>query len=567
LITPRYYQSEAAEANWQHMLTRPGNCLTVLPTGAGKSLLIAMLCQRAVMEFKGRVIVLAHRKELLIQNADKIKALMPGVDIGIYSAGLNSRDVDHDVIVAGIQSIHNKAHLLGRRHLVIPDEAHLIPASGEGMYRSFLTDLAKLNPKLRVAGLTATPYRTGEGKLCGEKNLFQEICYSASVSKLISEGYLSNLITLPADNSVDTSKLHIRAGEFRNDEMLSLFEGEEKVNAACGEIVAKTLGRRSILVFCPGVFHAAATAKKLHALTGEEVGIVTGETPAMERAALLARFKAGLLRWLVNVDVLTTGFDAPNIDAIAILRATMSAGLAAQMVGRGLRICPEKTDCLILDFGQNFKRFGPLDSDTYGHEQVRERVKGDRDAPTKECPSCEELCPISARKCPECDWLFPPPDLAKHETNPDGSAILEKDIIPDRWAVDAVNFSRHAGKEGKQDTLRVDYTCRNPDETGDMAAIKTVSEWVCLEHDGYAGKKAGLWATARTLAPVTGIDSAVGLWKRGAFASPSFITTRPDGRFTKIVSVELDPRPETWEEETENEASMVDAFDSDDIPF
>ncbi len=573
MFEPRWYQREAVEACWQHLCDRPGNPLIVLPTGAGKSLVIAMLCEQAVRQFNGRVIVLAHRKELLVQNAEKIKALLPDLDIGIYSAGLKSRDVEHDIVLAGIQSVHDKAHLFGRRHFVIPDEAHLIPSSGDGMYRTFLTELRKLNPNLRVAGLTATPFRTGDGKLCGNANIFQEICYSASVSRLISEGFLSNLITLPASASVDTSGLHVRSGEFVSSEMEALFNDEAKIFAACTEIVLKTAGRRSTLVFCPGIYHAEKTRAKIEELTGEECGIVTGSSGSLERASTLARFRDGSLKRLCNVDVLTTGFDAPGIDAIAVLRATMSPGLFAQICGRGLRTASQKENCLVLDFGENLKRHGPLDSESFGITLNSGRGKGNGDAPTKTCPACEEAVPISALVC-ECGWKFPAPSLAKHGTNPDGSPIFEADVVATRWTVLQVMMSRHKKKraEGEvPDTLRVDYVCQKADSAGGDLSQTTISEWVCLEHEGFAKNKAALWWQARSLAPVPDISGAICLWSRGAVATPTFIETKPDGNFKKIVSCELDEKPESWAEELETVVvdGDFDAFDQgmEDVPF
>lgn len=579
MLTPRWYQAEAEEACWQYLCNSPGNPLIVLPTGAGKSLVIAMLARRAVEQFGGRVIILAHRQELLVQNAEKVKLLMPGFDIGVYSAGLGQRDTDQDIILAGIQSVSKRAHEFGNRHLVITDEAHLIPADGDGQYQTFFKGLKKFCPNLRAPGLTATPFRTSEGSICRPGAPFQAVCYSAPISRLIAEGFLSNLTTVPAVGSVDTSKLHVRAGEFVDSEVNALFDTEAKVSAACIEIVMKTTGRKSTLIFCPGVHHAECVQKKIEELTGEECGIVTAKTSKMERAAYLQRFRDGVIKRLVNIDVLTTGFDAPCIDAIAVLRATMSPGLFAQICGRGLRTSPGKFDCLILDFGENIKRHGPLDSDTYGALKDGGRGKGDGtgEAPTKVCPSCEEPCPISAREC-ECGWIFPAPEVAKHGTNPDGSAILEKDVIPDRWIVEEVMMSRHIKRGDAQapNTLRVDYRCQPAEgPTGGMTS-KVISEWVCLEHEGYALSKAKLWWSARSNSPVDGIDDAISLWKRGAVATPFAITTRPDGKFTKIVSVELDPKPETWQPEPEpGEAhdsdfeafSYPDGSTEDDVPF
>ncbi|MCP4950429.1 MAG: DEAD/DEAH box helicase family protein, partial [Proteobacteria bacterium] len=171
---------------WQTCM-RGKNPLIVVPTGGGKSVIIAELI-RKVLDFGGRVVVLAHRKELLQQNAEKIEKMV-GVNVGVYSAGLKSKDVKSDVIVAGIQSVYKHAHKLDRRHFVIIDEAHLIPKES-GMYKDFLADMARYNPKLFVVGLTATPYRTGEGDLT-EGKLFDETAYECSLSDLIDKGYLS----------------------------------------------------------------------------------------------------------------------------------------------------------------------------------------------------------------------------------------------------------------------------------------------------------------------------------------------------------------------------------------
>ncbi|MCP4829700.1 MAG: DEAD/DEAH box helicase family protein, partial [Proteobacteria bacterium] len=192
-MQPREYQSDAVEAAWQTCM-RGRNPLIVVPTGGGKSVIIAELI-RKVLDFGGRVVVLAHRKELLQQNAEKIEKMV-GVQVGVYSAGLKSKDVKSDVVVAGIQSVYKHAHKLDRRHFVIIDEAHLIPADKSTMYGQFLGDMAKYNPKLFVVGLTATPYRTGEGDLTSGK-LFDETAYECSLSDLIDKGYLSELITRP----------------------------------------------------------------------------------------------------------------------------------------------------------------------------------------------------------------------------------------------------------------------------------------------------------------------------------------------------------------------------------
>jgi DNA repair protein RadD len=390
-MKPRYYQQEAHDSAWDYLRTKPGNPLIVLPTGAGKSLTIAMLIEQAVA-YDARVIVLQHRKELIEQNAEKIQILCPGVDIGVNSAGLKTRHYDHPVIFAGIQSVYRNAVDFGRRELVLIDEAHLVNDSDDSMFGRFLGDLMAINSKSRVVGLTATPYRTGEGKLCGPNKMFQGICYEMKTGRLIDEGYLCRLTNKAGDAQADMSEVRVSRGDYVESEMQAAFL--EVVTAACQELITKAADRKSILVFSSGVEHAKMIASTIEEMTGETVRSITGETLPIERSQWLNDFKDGRLRWLVNCNVLTTGFDAPRIDAIAVLRATMSPGLFAQIVGRGLRKHESKEDCLILDFGGNIQRHGNLDSDEYGAEKEKSDKPGD--APFKNCPNCEEPSAISA---------------------------------------------------------------------------------------------------------------------------------------------------------------------------
>ena len=338
-LQPRWYQSEANDAVWKYMAAKSGNPVVVLPTGAGKSLLIALLIRQA-LEFGGRVIVLAHRKELLQQNADEIRGLIPGVDVGIYSAGLKSREIHNAVVVAGIQSVFRKAEDLGRRHLILVDEAHLISDLEESMYGQFLAAM-KANEGLRIVGLTATAFRTGTGPICGPERIFQRVVFEAKTAQLIAEGFLCPITNKVAEAEVNTDKVGLRGGEFVESEMQAAFDVDEKVQAACAEILDKTQERHSILVFASGIHHAEQIAELLPGSA-----VVTGETLPIERAETLRRFVAGELRFLVNVDVLSTGFNARCVDAIAILRATMSPGLFCQMVGRGLRLHESKANCI-----------------------------------------------------------------------------------------------------------------------------------------------------------------------------------------------------------------------------
>ncbi|MEK7879704.1 MAG: DEAD/DEAH box helicase, partial [candidate division NC10 bacterium] len=342
----RPYQIAAIEAVYEHLRSRDDNPVIEIPTAGGKSAIIAQICSDAVTLWGGRVVITAHVKELLEQNAGELVALDPDLAIptskvGIYSAGLGEKNPDLPITVAGIQSAFRKPEAFGKVDLVLVDEAHLIPPEGEGMYRTFLAALKEKNPLLRVIGLTATPYRMSTGLISAPENILNRICYSAGVLDLMRQGYLCKLVGKSVVEP-DTSDLHIRGGEFVADEAQALMTRSGVVEAACADLHRLAEGRKSVLVFCTGVEHAQAVAKELNRLNNWGAVTLFGDTPADERAETIALFKEGVVRYLVNVNVLTTGFNAPNVDCVAMLRPTMSPGLYYQMVGRGFRLSPGK---------------------------------------------------------------------------------------------------------------------------------------------------------------------------------------------------------------------------------
>lgn len=226
MLTLRPYQQAAVDAVYKHLRERDDNPCVVLPTGTGKSLVIAKLVRDAVEQWNGRVLILAHVKELLEQNAGKIKILCPDIPIGIFSAGLKSRDTEESVIVAGIQSVYDKACDLGVFDLIIVDEAHLIVPDGDGMYRTFLKDMQVINPRVRLIGLTATPFRLKGGLICKPENLLNEVCYEAGLKAMIAQGYLAPLISRAGRTEAKLDNLHIRGGEFIGDEIAAAMDTE-----------------------------------------------------------------------------------------------------------------------------------------------------------------------------------------------------------------------------------------------------------------------------------------------------------------------------------------------------
>jgi DNA repair protein RadD len=563
-VEARWYQAEANQAAWQYISDGRGNPLIVLPTGAGKSIVIALLIRQAV-EWGQRVLVVAHRKELLQQNADKIYRLT-GLKVGINSAGLNERDIDSTVICAGIQSVYRDAAEFGKRGLVVIDEAHLISDDGGSMYRQFLDGLQQHNRRLFCVGLTATPYRTGEGSLAGDGKLFSGVCYEAKTGALIEGGFLSKLTNNPADSQADLKGVKVRGGEFVAAEMEAAFTHDAIIHAAVCELTIACEHRKSILVFCAGVSHAEQVALALRDLTGQDVGLVTGETHAMERQRVLSDFRNGTLRWCVNVDVLTTGFDAPGIDAVAVLRATMSPGLFAQIVGRGLRISQGKTDCLILDFGGNLQRHGALDADDYGISKPRN--SDGSEAPSKVCPKCKQEVYLSAVKCSECGHIFvrQMDQTPRHGDEIDTTSSIVGAPEPQWYDVQEVNWHLHAKKNtpGKPPTLCVSYYVSDDTMPAGNLGWIVVREWVCFEHEGFALSKAFAWWDARSLQPFpASVAEAITALNHGSCRKPSRLLVKREGQWDRIVQAEFSEEKPTMIREL---TTAVNEF-GEDCPF
>jgi len=569
-ITLRPYQTEAVAAVYDHLRTRDDNPCVVIPTAGGKTPVMASICRDAVTQWNGRVLILAHVKELLEQAVDKLHAMAPDLwnQIGVYSAGLRSRDTEHSIIVAGIQSVYRRAAELDRFDLILIDEAHMLPPDGEGMYRTFLADARVVNPNIRLIGLTATPYRMTTGTICAPDHLLNHVCYEVGVRELIVQGFLCPLKTKAGRRKVDMSALHIRGGEFIAGEVEALMDDDMVVQSACREIVEHTQDRHSVLIFASGVQHALHVQRVLGE-RGHECGFVCGDTLPFERAETLERFKdggSGGLKYLVNVNVLTTGFDAPNIDCVALLRPTNSPGLYYQMVGRGFRLDPSKGNCLVLDFGGNILRHGPVDA-----LEIKDRGAGGGEAPAKECPQCQAVIHAAYATCPECGHEFPPPEKEKHDATAHAGGILSGEVAETEHEVTEVFFNVHQKRDAPDDhprTMRIDYR---------VGLNDFHSEWVCPEHarGGYARQKfEAWWRTRSNEPPPESAQDAVDLADSGALAETKTITVRSvtGERFDRIINYQLGPVPPRMDGSDERDDGspihdpLMDIPD-DEIPF
>ena len=525
-LSLRPYQRAAVEAVFDYFARATGNPLAVLPTGCGKSVVLAALAQRAISSWPDtRILMVTHQRELIQQNFMTMLRAWPEAPAGIYSAGLSRRDIRAQILFAGIQSIHRHALKVQRCDLVLIDEAHLLGRGDSGMYRSFLAQLNEINAGLlKVVGFTATPYRLDSGLLHeGKDRLFTDIAYEVPVLEMIQQGYLCPVVPKQTTTQLDVGGVGTRGGEFIAKDLEAAVDRDEVTRAAVAEIVQHGEGRGSWLVFCSGVAHArhVRDAIREHGISAETV---TGDTPGPERDSILAAFKAGRLRCVTNANVLTTGFDAPGTDLIALLRPTKSVGLYVQMVGRGTRLAEGKDDCLVLDFAGNTARHGPIDT----VDGRKKEPAGDGDAPIKVCPECQTINHASVRRCVGCDHEFPPPAL-QVSAQAAANALLSTQVQTTWCDVTAVRYLLHE-KPGKPASLRVTYEC----------GLARHSEWICFEHAGFPREKAVTWWRSR--APHLPAPFTVGeaLQHHEALRQPRAIQVRPVGQYTEIVSARFE---------------------------
>ncbi len=480
----RPYQQEAVNATLEHFRKSDSSALLVLPTGAGKSLIIAELGRLA----RHSILVLAHVQELVAQNAEKYAAL--GLTPGIFSAGLSRRENEQQVTFASIQSVSANLELFEQRYsLIIIDECHRISDQEDSQYQQLISQLKKLNPGLKVLGLTATPYRLGYGWIyryhyrgfvrATETRIFERCIYELPISTLINQGFLTPPRVIDAAvEHYDFSALTASAsGSYPESALNELLDQCPRVTEAiCREILQFAEQRQGVMIFAASVKHAREIQGYL---PPEDTALLIGSTDADQRSQAINAFKEREIKFLVNVAVLTTGFDAPHVDLIAILRPTASVSLYQQIAGRGLRLSEGKRECLIIDYANNGIDlyhpevgsakpapdtepvqvfcpecghanifWGRTSPDGQVTEHFGRRCQGliETDPPVacnyrfrfKSCPHCNAENDIAARDCTQCHQaLIDPDDLLKKTLS-----------LKDRFVMrcQAVTFEIHSDK-------------------------------------------------------------------------------------------------------------------------
>lgn len=369
-----------------HFRSSSDPALLVLPTGSGKSLVIAELARLA----RGRVLVLAHVRELVEQNHAKYQAY--GLKAAIFSAGLKRKEADRQVVFGSVQSVVRNMERFSDANftLLVIDESHRVSLNEDASYRQVIEHLRQHNAELKILGLTATPYRLGQGFIYyrhhhgmvrgSEDSFFRDCVFEQPLRLMVKQGYLAAPKRLDmAVEGYDFSALSPSAsGIFPEEALNRIVAGSRATPGIINEVIQRAHDRQGVMIFAATVAHAEEIMGYLPRL---EAALITGATHSQDRAARINAFKARELKYLVNVAVLTTGFDAPHVDLIAILRPTESVSLYQQMVGRGLRLSPGKEDCLILDYAGN-----PWD--VFAPEVGEAKPDSDSEPVQVECPAC-----------------------------------------------------------------------------------------------------------------------------------------------------------------------------------
>ncbi len=352
----RSYQQEAVDNTIKYFQKKRDPALIVLPTGAGKSLVIAELARIA----KGRVLVLAHVKELVEQNHAKYTSY--DLEAGIFSASLGKKDWSQKAIFGSVQSVARAPDdFFNDFSLLVIDECHRVDEEGDTQYQDVIRKLRARNPNLAILGLTATPYRMGIGWIyeyshIGElkteqPKFFKQCVYELPLSYMIKNKFLTQPVKVDIPvTCYDFSELTEKNRMYTLSEVEELLKNQKRLTPLIVKNIVditERFGRKGVMIFSSTVNHAKEI---MDYLPENEARVVLGDTDISERDQIVEDFKQKKFKYLVNVSVLTTGFDAPHVDVIAILRPTESNSLYQQIVGRGLRLEPGKTDCFILDY-------------------------------------------------------------------------------------------------------------------------------------------------------------------------------------------------------------------------
>lgn len=458
----RQYQQDIEDAVIDYLFNKTGNPIVASPGGTGKSFVMAKLTKRFVTEWPGTtVMILAQDAKLLRQNRKELERYWPNAPCGTYSSGLKQRDTFHPIIFAGIQSAAKKGHEFGKRNIILIDEADLVSPKDDALYNQLLTTLKETHPACRVVGFTASPFRLGTGCLTN-LDLWDEICIDLTKTEkfnfFIDNGFLSPLVTKAPSQEIDVKSIAMKGNDFDEHSMQEVTDTDELNRAVVKDCIERGSDRKHWLVFSAGLKHGANLTQLFNS-RGITTKQLSGKDTVEHRTEVENEWRQGKIRCLVNCGLYGRGFDFPAIDLIAIVRATQSVAWWIQACVRGTRTAEAKTDCMVLDYGGNIRRLGPVNDPIVPESRRKgQDVKGE--APIKICPQCFSYVPIQVKSCPDCGFTFPPPKtIEKSASSADIMVRKNKDnnpIIEDFYVL-GIRYKPTISKTGKY-YLRITYS-------------------------------------------------------------------------------------------------------------
>ena len=437
-----------------------------------------------------RILNLTHVKELIEQSYSKLVSLWPAAPAGIYSAGLKRKEVHFPITFAGVASVVNNIDYFARTNLIIIDEADLVSPKDETMYMKIINRIREHNPRLRVIGLTATPWRSKEGSLINCGGIFTHICYDATgIEKFnwfLEEGYLVPLVPKPTETEleVDVSTFRTVGGEFNQEDVQKAVDVERITRRVLEEAADIGHDRKKWLIFCAGIQHCVHVSEIL-----DQMGIPNGYVhshrkeypyPHELRGQTLEQFKHGHLRAVSNNSVLSVGYDEPGIDLIIHLKPMNTSRRWVQELGRGTRTnyapgydlntkegrleaiyMSDKRNCMVLDYGRNTERLGPINDPVMPEPKRRGKKKDSpvqRVAPVKVCPNCTTYIPYVARECFHCGYQYPEEEVRLENTASEKALIATTtEPVIEEFPVDYVTYKKHTKANTNSSTFQITY--------------------------------------------------------------------------------------------------------------
>jgi DNA repair protein RadD len=462
--TPYWYQKAALKAIFSHDFGT-GHALVVHPTGSGKAVVIGCFCEKVIKNRPNqKILVLSDNQEILEQDHQTIKDQLPGMEIGLYSAGLGIRNI-LQLTVASIQSIFNIGERFTDLDLILVDEAHKVPYKRQGRYHIFFNAVRK-----PILGFTATPFRLECGLLTSGPNpFFKHIIHEVTADELVKDKKLCPFTTKETKAVMNASKIKKIGREYSISALSLKFDRPAITNLILDELATYYPGRNKMLVYGIDIDHANHIAEGLN--ERKIVAEVLHTKTKNQRTEIIENFKNGFSSALVSVAMLTTGVNIPSVDMIALLRPTASMSLLWQIIGRGGRIAPGKRNCLVLDFGGSLLKLGPMyDPST----KKRREIKTKNDPVMKACPECLELLFIAVSQCPECGYKF----RFKHGLSL--KPVDLKEVSMRNWfQVSEVFYRLQSSRQGGFPMLVAEYICGR----------RTFKDFICLEHYHNFGRR------------------------------------------------------------------------------